>query len=75
MLPSRGLEETGAASQGALKAAAYGIHGSKGSIATLVMSLTIVAPIMLVVDLDRPARGPIVVPVKALIDAAEGIPP
>jgi hypothetical protein len=31
--------------------------------------------VMLVVDLDRPARGPICVQVQALIDAAQGIPP
>jgi len=39
------------------------------------MSLTIAAVIMVVVDLDRPARGLIRVPVQALVDAAQGVPP
>jgi hypothetical protein len=30
--------------------------------------------IMLVVDLDRPSRGLIIVPVQPLIDAAQAIP-
>jgi hypothetical protein len=42
-------------------------------VATLLMSLTIAVVIMLVIDLDRPARGLIQVPVQALIDAQQGI--
>lgn len=39
----------------------------------LIMSLTVAVVIMLVVDLDRPARGLIQVPVQPLADAAQGI--
>ena len=39
-----------------------------------VMSLTLAALIMLIVDLDRPTRGLITVSVQPLIDAANGIP-
>jgi hypothetical protein len=38
------------------------------------MFITVAVPIMLVVDLDRPSRGLIVVPVQPLIDAAQAIP-
>jgi hypothetical protein len=44
-------------------------------VATFVMSLTIAVVIMLVIDLDRPASGLIRVPVQALIDAQQAIPP
>jgi hypothetical protein len=37
--------------------------------------LVIAAVIMLVGDLDRPNRGLIRMPVRALIDAAQGVPP
>jgi hypothetical protein len=47
-----------------------GARGSRGRAATLVMSLTIA---VLVIDLDRPARGLIQVPVQPLIDAQQGI--
>jgi hypothetical protein len=45
-----------------------------GGMATLNMSLTIAVVIMLVVDLDRPERGLILVPAQPLIDAQQGIP-
>jgi hypothetical protein len=51
-----------------------GTRGSRGRVATLIMSLTIAVVILLVVDLDRPARGLIQVPVQPLIDARQGIP-
>jgi hypothetical protein len=38
------------------------------------MSLTIAVVIMLVIDLDRPVRGLIQVPVRALVDVQQGIP-
>jgi hypothetical protein len=40
----------------------------------LIMAGTIALLIMLVVDLDRPSRGLIVVPVQPLIEALQGIP-
>ena len=43
-------------------------------IAVLLMSVTVSVLIMLVIDLDRPERGLIEVPVQPLIDAARGIP-
>jgi hypothetical protein len=43
--------------------------------ATFVMSLTIAAVILLVIDLDRTPSGLIRVPVQALIDAQQAIPP
>ena len=49
-----------------------GARSSRGRVATFIMSLTIAAVIMLVVDLDRPARGLIQVPVQGLIDAQQG---
>ena len=54
---------------------AGGARSSRGRGATFIMSLTIAVVIMLVVDLDRPARGLIQVPVQALIDAQQGIQP
>ena len=51
-----------------------GVTGSRRRIAILIMSLTIAGVIMLVVDLDQPARGLIQVPVDPLVEAAEGIP-
>ena len=44
-------------------------------VATFVMSLTIAVVILLVIDLDRPASGLIRVPVQALIDTQQAIPP
>ena len=52
-----------------------GARGSRGRVATFIMSLTIAVVILLVVDLDRPARGLIQVPVQPLIDAQQAIPP
>jgi hypothetical protein len=43
--------------------------------AALIMSVRVALVIMLVVDLDRPARRLILVPVQPLVDAAQGIPP
>src|SRR3954447_3843370 len=51
-----------------------GVAGSRRLFATLIMSVTLTIVIMLVVDLDRPARGLIQVPVQPLIDAAQSIP-
>jgi hypothetical protein len=51
-----------------------GMTESQRHMATQIMSLTVAVVIMLVVDLDRPARGLIQVPVQALLDAERGIP-
>jgi hypothetical protein len=51
-----------------------GVTGSRRRIAMLIMSLTVAGVIMLVVDLDQPARGLIRVPVDPLVEAAQGIP-
>lgn len=51
-----------------------GARDSHGRVATFIMSLTIAVVIMMVIDLDRPARGLIQVPVQPLIDARQGIP-
>jgi hypothetical protein len=37
------------------------------------MAVTVTLLIMLIVDLDRPYRGSIQVPVQALVDAVQGI--
>ena len=52
-----------------------GLAGTRRPLATLIMAVTVAVVIMLVVDLDRPARGLIQVPVQALVDAAQGIAP
>ena len=52
-----------------------GLTGSRRRIAMLIMSLTVAGVIMLVVDLDQPARGLIQVPVDPLVEAAQSIPP
>ncbi len=52
-----------------------GARGSRGRVATFITSLTIAVVIMMVMDLDRPARGLIQVPIQPLIDAQQGIPP
>jgi hypothetical protein len=46
---------------------------SRRRVATLIMSLMVAVVIMLVIDLDRPARGLIQVPVQPLVEAAQGI--
>jgi hypothetical protein len=51
-----------------------GARGTRGRIAASMMSLMVAAVIMLIVDLDRPARGLINVSVQPLVDAAQGIP-
>jgi hypothetical protein len=50
-------------------------RGSHARVVTFIMSLTIASVIMLVIDLDRPARGVIQVTVQPLIDAQQRIPP
>ncbi len=52
-----------------------GVTGSRRRVATLIMSVTVAVVIMLVVDLDRPARGSIQVPVQPLVETAQGIRP
>ncbi len=52
-----------------------GIVGARRLVARLLMACTIAALILLVVDLDRPARGLIRVSVQPLVDAARGIAP
>ena len=42
---------------------------------TLIMAVTIAVVLVLVVDLDQPARGLIRVPVQALVDVAKDIQP
>ena len=42
---------------------------------TLIMAVTIAIVLVLVVDLDQPARGLIRVPVQALVDVAKDIQP
>jgi hypothetical protein len=51
-----------------------GVAGIKRRLAILIMSVMIGLLILMVVDLDRPNRGLIQVPVQALVDAAQGIP-
>jgi hypothetical protein len=51
------------------------IGSSRQSGATLIMSLMVAVVIMLIIDLDRPARGLIQVPSQAMVDTAQGIPP
>jgi hypothetical protein len=52
-----------------------GVTGARRRLPNLLMSATVAALIVLVVDLDRPNYGLIQVPVQALADAAQGIPP
>lgn len=52
-----------------------GLTGHRRRIALLVVALTVACVIALVVDLDRPARGLVEVPIQPLIDAAQDIPP
>jgi hypothetical protein len=51
-----------------------GMIESQRHMATQIMSLTVAVVILLIVDLDRPARGLVQVPVQALLDAEQGIP-
>jgi hypothetical protein len=50
-----------------------GVSGVKRRVADLIMSSTVAALILLIVDLDRPSRGVIHVPTTPLIDALQGI--
>ncbi len=52
-----------------------GAAGANRRAANLIMSVTVAVFIMLVVDLDRPSRGLIEVPVQPLLDAAQAIRP
>jgi hypothetical protein len=51
-----------------------GITGTRRYFPTVVMAATVGMLIVMVIDLDRPSRGLIQVPVQPLIDAANGIP-
>ncbi len=51
-----------------------GVAGARRRIIKLIIAATIALMVMLVVDLDRPSRGLIVVPVQPLIEALQGIP-
>jgi len=52
-----------------------GVTGARRRPAILIMASMVAVLIMLVVDLDRPDRGLIQVPVQPLVDAANGIRP
>jgi hypothetical protein len=52
-----------------------GAADRRGRIASLLMSITIASVMVLIVDLDQPARGLIRVSVQPLIEAANGMPP
>ena len=52
-----------------------GVAGADRLLASLLMSCTVAALIMLIIDLDRPYRGLIQVSVQPLVDAAQGIGP
>lgn len=51
-----------------------GMNGTNRSLPTVVMAVTIAGVVMIIIDLDRPARGFIRVPVQALVDAKDSIP-
>jgi hypothetical protein len=51
-----------------------GVNGSQRRLATLLMAFTIAALVAMIIDLDRPARGLIQVPVQPLVDAADSLP-
>jgi hypothetical protein len=52
-----------------------GVTGARRRTATTIMAVTVALLIMLVIDLDRPSRGLIQVPVQPLIETADGIRP
>jgi len=52
-----------------------GVTGSRRYGSLGMMAMMVAAVIMLIVDLDRPTRGLIEVPVGALDDAIRGMPP
>ena len=51
-----------------------GVTGSRRLTATLIMSVMVAVVIMVVIDLDRPARGSIQVPVQPLVDVGQSLP-
>jgi hypothetical protein len=51
-----------------------GVVGVRRRLINFIMSITVTLLIMLIVDLDRPYRGVIQVPVQPLVDAVQGIP-
>lgn len=51
-----------------------GALGAKRRAADLIMSLTVALLVMLVIDLDRPTRGLIMVPIRPLQDVLETFP-
>jgi hypothetical protein len=59
----------------AMVATGFASYYAGDRVATFVVSLTIAVVIVLVIDLDRPASGLIRVPVQALIDTQQTIPP
>jgi hypothetical protein len=52
-----------------------GLTQTRPRMATLIMAATVAVVIVLVIDLDQPARGLIRVPTQALVNVAKGIPP
>jgi len=51
-----------------------GVTGTRRYFPTLIMAVTVGVLIVMVMDLDRPSRGLIQVPVQPLVDAAQSIP-
>jgi hypothetical protein len=51
-----------------------GVRGARRPMATILTAMTVAIVMTLVVDLDRPARGFIQVPVQPLVDAARALP-
>jgi hypothetical protein len=51
-----------------------GVSGARRRSANLIMAGTVATVILLIVDLDRPSRGIVLVPTTPLIDALQGIP-
>ena len=51
-----------------------GVNSARRQGSLLLMSVMIAAVIMIIIDLDRPARGFITIPTTALNDAAQGMP-
>lgn len=51
-----------------------GVNGARRRLATLLMAFTIAELMVMIIDLDRPARGLIRVSVQALVDAADSVP-
>jgi hypothetical protein len=51
-----------------------GVLGAQWPMATILMAVTVAIVMTLVLDLDRPARGFIQVPVQPLVDAASALP-